>query len=180
MSESTKLSMENLFDKRAPQQMVSEANAFKTVPKGMYRLRAKKYEASESGGRVSVYFQVDILSQEGNRLAGGSFKVSPDIGRSKTGALDTQSKLYGQLVKALYASASPEEQAQVSVGELVQTFMQTPVDAFVALQFKTATKNPVTGWPDWVDANTEEEIVAARQAGHVATNIIRSIQKAQG
>lgn len=179
MSEAITVSMEELFDKRATQQMISEATAFKTVPKGLYRVRAKKYDATTRDGRLSVYFQVDILSPEGNRLASGSFKVSPNEGRTAKGGLDTQAKLYGQLLKALYASATPEEQAQVSVAELIQTFMQTPVDAFIALQFKTAAKNPLTGWADWVNTSNEEEEIAARKAGHVASNIIRSIQRAQ-
>ena len=179
MSDAMPVSMEALFDKRAPQQMVSEATAFKTVPKGLYRIRAKKYEATMREGRLSVYFQVDILSPEGTRLAGGSFKVSPDEGRTTKGTLDTQAKLYGQLLKALYTSSTNEEQAQVSVAELIQTFMQTPVDAFIALQFKTVARNPLTGWPDWVNTNNEEEEIAARKARHVASNIIRSIQRAQ-
>lgn len=179
MSDAISVSMEELFDKRASQQMVSEATAFKTVPKGLYRIRAKKYEASTQKGRVSIYFQVDILSPEGTRLASGSLKISPDEARTTKGGLDTQAKLYGQLLKALYASATPEEQAQVSVGELVQTFMQNPVDAFIALQFKTVAKNPLTGWADWINTNNEAEEIAARKAGHVASNIIRSIQRAQ-
>lgn len=179
MGEAIKVSMEELFDKRAPQQMVSEANAFKTVPKGLYRLRAKKYDATSQGGRLSVFFQVDILSPDGKRLASGSFKVSPDERRMANGGLDTQAKLYGQLVKALYANSTAEEQSQVSTAELIQTFMQTPVDAFVALQFKTAAKNPLTGWADWVDTHNEAEEIEARKAGHVASNIVRSIQRAQ-
>ena len=179
MSDTIHVSMEELFDKRAAQQMISEATAFKTVPKGLYRIRAKKYEATVKDGRVSVYFQVDILSPEGNRLAGGSFKVSPDEGRTAKGQLDTQAKLYGQLLKAVYASSTTEKQAEVSTAELIQMFMHTPVDAFIALQFKTAAKNPLTGWTDWVNTNTEEEEIAARKAGHVASNIIRSIQRAQ-
>lgn len=180
MAEAIKISMEELFDKRAPQQMISEATAFKVVPKGLYRIKATKYDATKNAeGRITVWFPVDILNADGARLAKGSLKVSPDAARTVTGNLDTQAKLYGQLVKALFPALTPEEQSQVSTAEVIQTFMQTPVDAFIALQFKTAAKNPLTGWADWVNTNSPEEEVAARKAGHVPSNIIRSVQKAQ-
>lgn len=182
-TEPKKLSMEELFERRAAQQMVSEANAFKTVPKGMYRLSASKYDASETAyegkePRTTVYFSVDILDKEGKRLAKGSVKISPDIARTQKGTLDTQSKLYGQMIKALFGNLPPEEQAKVSVAEVIQTFMSTPVDGFVALQYK-GPKDPQTGWPIWYNADTEAEELDCRQKGYTAVNIIRSIQKAQ-
>ena len=177
MSEAVKLSMEELFDKRASQQMVAEANAFKTVPKGLYRLRATKYEASKNdAGRVTIWFSVDILDPEGKRLAKGSIKASPDEGRSAKGYLDTQSKIYGQLTKALF---TPEEQADVNVPTLIQTFMTTPVDGFVALSFK-GPKDPMTGYPTWNDPQSDAEEMEFRKRGYSPTNIIRSVQKIQG
>ncbi len=170
--------MEELFDKRASQAMVSEANAFKTVPKGLYRLRATKYDASEdANGRVSIWFSVDILDSEGNRKAKGSLKVSPTEARTAKGFLDTKAKIYGQLVKAL--GLIPEDGGeQPNAGEVIQTFMSTPVDGFVALSFK-GPKNPQTGYPSWMDPQNEEEEARYRAAGYTPTNIIRSVQKAQ-
>lgn len=192
----TPISMEALFDMRASQAMVSEANAFKTVPKGLYRLRPTKYEASENPkiripltevgtgaqvgdrARVVIWFSVDILDKEGNRKAKGSIKVSPDEVRTAKGYLDTQSKVYGQLVKALGLTPQQDGQEQPNAGEVVQTFMTTPVDGFVALSFK-GPKDPTTGYPVWMDPQNEAEEAQYRAAGYSPTNVIRSVQKAQ-
>lgn len=177
MAEQVKLSMEQLFDKRASQQMVSEANAFKTVPKGVYRLRATKYEASQNdNGRVTVWFSVDILDPEGKRLAKGSFKASPDEVRTAKGYQDGQTKLYGQLVKAVGLQQDNGGE-QPNVPEVIQTFMNTPVDGYVALTFK-GPKDPQTGWPTWNDPTDEAEELEFRKRGYTPTNIIRSVQKA--
>src|SRR5689334_8535818 len=160
-----KLSMEALFDKRASQAMVSEANAFKTVPKGLYRLRATKYDITEAeDGRVTVWFSVDVLDKDGNRKAKSSLKVSPDEVRTAKGYLDTKSKIYGQLVKALGLTPQQEGQEQPSASEVVQTFMTTPVDGFVALSFK-GPKDPLTGYPTWLDPQNEAEEAQYRAAG---------------
>ncbi len=179
MNEDRKLSMEELFDKRASQAMVSEANAFKTVPKGVYRLRATKYDASEDqAGRVNIWFSVDILDAEGNRKAKGSLKVSPSEVRTQKGYLDTKSKIYGQLVKALGLTPQQDGQEQPNAGEVIQTFMSTPVDGFVALSFK-GPKDPMTGYPTWMDPQNEAEETQYRAAGYTPTNIIRSVQQAK-
>lgn len=174
--EAKKLSMEELFEKRASQQMVSEATAFKTVPKGMYGIRATKYDATETDkGRTSIWFSVDILGPDGTRKAKASLKVSPDEGRTAKGWLDGQSKLYGQLVKALFPNKVEE---QPSTAEVIQTFMQTPVSGFVALQYK-GPKDPQTGYPTWLDPKDEAEETEFRKRGYTPTNIVRSVQKAQ-
>ena len=175
-TEKRTLSMEELFTKRASQQMVAEANAFKTIPKGMYRLRATKYEATQNElGRTTIWFSVDILDNEGNRKAKGSVKVSPDEVRTAKGFQDTQTKLYGQLVKAL--GLLPEGEAeQPNAGEVIQAFMSTPVDGFVALSFK-GPKNPATGYAEFMDPKTEEEEAQFRSRGYTPINIVRSLQK---
>lgn len=178
-TDDVKLSMEALFDKRASQAMVSEANAFKTVPKGLYRLRATKYDISQdAAGRVTIWFSVDILDKEGNRKAKGSIKVSPDEARTAKGYLDTKAKIYGHLVKALGLTPQVDGQEQPSASEVVQTFMTTPVDGFVALSFK-GPKDPATGYPTWMDPQNDQEEAQYRAAGYSPTNIIRSVQKAQ-
>jgi hypothetical protein len=169
--------MEELFEKRASQQMVSEANAFKTVPKGTYRLRATKYEASDNNGRTTIWFSVDILDPEGKRLAKGSFKASPDEVRTAKGYQDGQTKLYGQLTKALNLVQNGDG-TQVNAGEIIQTFMQTPVDGYVTLTYK-GPKDPLTGWPTWNDPENEAEELEFRKRGYTPTNIIRSIQVAK-
>jgi hypothetical protein len=181
MTEAVKMSLEELFELRASQQMISESNAFKTVPKGMYRVKATKYDISKTAyegkdPRVTIWFSVDILDPEGKRLAKGSIKVSPDEQRTAKGYLDTQSKLYGQLTKAL--SLQPENGGeQPSAAEVVQTFMNTPVDSFIALQYQ-GPKDPISGYPMWFNADTEAEELDCRQKGYKAVNIIRSVQKA--
>ena len=176
-SNSKPVSMEELFDRHAPQQMISEANAFKTVPKGMYRLRATKYAATESetDKRLTVWFSLDILGPDGTRKAKGGVKVSPDERRTAKGNLDTQSKLYGQLVKALFPSHSPEDQP--STAEVIQVFMQAPVDGFVTLQYQ-GPKDPQTGYPVWLDPQNDDEEIEYKKRGYKAINIVRSIQAA--
>lgn len=170
------VSMEELFERRASQQMVSEANAFKTVPNGMYRLRATKYAATEDDAkRLTIWFSVDILGPDGTREAKGSMKVSPDEGRTAKGNLDTKSKLYGQLTKALFSSNAPEDQP--STAEVIQVFMQTPVDGFVTRQYQ-GPKDPQTGYPTWLNPQNEDEEIEYKKRGYKAMNIVRSVQKA--
>jgi hypothetical protein len=186
--EKKSVSMEELFEIRASSAMVSEANAFKTVPKGTYRLRATKYDTSEgetqaftkadgtSRGRYSTWFSVDILDKEGNRKAKGSVKVSPDEVRTAKGYQDTQTQLYGQLTKAL--GLQPENGGeQPTLSEVIQVFMTTPVDGFITLTFK-GPKDPMTGYPSWNDPANEAEEAQFRASGYTPTNIIRSIRKA--
>ena len=169
------VSMEALFEQKAPQQMISEATAFRTVPKGRYVLRATKYEATEDNkvpGRTNINFSVDICGDDGSRKAKAFIRVSPQEGRSAKGYLDQKSKLYGQLVKALFPTGT-----DVSAGELVQTFMQQPVKGFVALQYKAPQNDPITGYGIYVDPKTEEEETECRQKGYVPGNVVRSVQK---
>ncbi len=180
-TEARKMSLEELFEKRASQQMISEANAFKTVDKGMYRLRASKYDISETNYdgnlRTTIWFSVDILDNEGKRLAKGSIKISPDEVRTKKGNQDTQTKLFGQMAKALFPDLDDEGRAGISAAEVVQTFMTTPVDGFVAKQYQ-GPKDPQTGYPTWVNSDTEAEELECKKKGYKAVNIIRSVQKA--
>jgi hypothetical protein len=169
------VSMEALFEQKASHAMVSEANAFRTVPRGMYVLRPTKYEATEDqqiAGRVNINFSLDVCGDDGTRKAKAFLRVSPQEGRSAKGYLDTKSKLYGQLVKALFG-----ENQDVSAGEVVQTFMQQPVKGFVALQFKAPQNDPVTGKGIYVDPKSDEEEADCRKKGYTPSNVIRSVQK---
>lgn len=183
MEEKKLVSMETLFDTKASEQMVSEGNQFKTVARGVYLLRATKYEATEDpkqlnstgGPRININFNVDICDDEGNRKAKAFVRVSPDEGRTVNGYLDGKSKLYAQLSKALGLGL---DGTQPSAGEVVQTFMQTPVKGFVGLQFKALTKDPITGKGIYVDPKTDAEEADCRKKGYTPQNSVLSIQKA--
>lgn len=181
MEDKKLISMEALFEKKASDAMVSEGNQFKTVPRGMYGLRATKYEATEDPKqmnavgepRTNINFSVDIVDDQGNRKAKAFVRVSPDEGRTVNGYLDGKSKLYAQLSKALGFIGD-----QPSAGELVQTFMQMPVKGFVGLQFKSNTPDPVTGKAIYMDPKTEAEEADCRKKGYTPQNSVLSIQKA--
>ena len=181
MEDKKLISMEALFEKKASDAMVSEGNQFKTVPRGMYGLRATKYEATEDPKqmnavgepRTNINFSVDIVDDQGNRKAKAFVRVSPDEGRTVNGYLDGKSKLYAQLSKALGFIGD-----QPSAGELVQTFMQMPVKGFVGLPFKSNTPDPVTGKAIYMDPKTEAEEADCRKKGYTPQNSVLSIQKA--
>jgi len=183
VEEKKPVSMEALFEKKASNQMVSEGNQFKTVARGVYTLRATKFEATEDPTQVNatgeprtnINFSVDICDDEGNRKAKAFVRVSPDEGRTKNGYLDGKSKLYAQLSKALGLGLTDE---QPSAGEVIQTFMQTPVKGFVGLQFKSTTKDPITGKAIYVDPKTDAEEADCRKKGYTPQNSVLSIQKA--
>lgn len=183
MDEKKPVSMEALFEKKASNQMVSEGNQFKTVARGVYTLRATKFEATEDPAqlnatgepRTNINFSVDICDDEGNRKAKAFVRVSPDEGRTKNGYLDGKSKLYAQLSKALGLGLTDE---QPSAGEVTQTFMQTPVKGFVGLQFKSTTKDPITGKAIYIDPKTDAEEADCRKKGYTPQNSVLSIQKA--
>lgn len=179
--ERKEMSMEELFEKRASQQMVSEANAFKTVPKGVYGLRATQYKATsdvdkDTGAeRTNIWVSVDILGEDGTRKAKSSFKMSPDERRTAKGFLDGKSKIYGQILKAIWPLESDAERATHSAGEVVQLILQTPLQGFVSLTFK-GPKDPATGWNAWLDAKDDAEEAEFRKRGYQPTNMVRSIQ----
>jgi len=183
MDDKKPVSMEALFEKKASEQMISEGNQFKTVARGVYILRATKYDATEDpkqvnslgGPRTNINFSVDICDDQGNRKAKAFVRVSPDEGRTVNGYLDGKSKLYAQLTKALGLGVGGE---QPSAGEVVQTFMQTPVKGFVGLQFKSLTPDPITGKGIYVDPKTEAEEADCRKKGYTPQNSVLSIQKA--
>ena len=176
--ERKEMSMEELFEKRASQQMVSEANAFKTVPKGVYGLRATQYKATDDNGRTNIWVSVDILGEDGTRKAKSSFKMSPDEKRTAKGFLDGKSKIYGQVLKAIWPNESDADRAAHSAGEVVQLILQTPLQGFVSLTFK-GPKDPATGWNAWLDAKDDAEEAEFRKRGYQPTNMVRSIQAAK-
>lgn len=180
MDDKKLVTMEALFEKKASDQMISEGNQFKTVPKGSYTLRATKYEATEDpkqlagdgSPRTNINFNVDIMDDQGNRKAKAFVRVSPDEGRTVNGFLDGKSKLYSQLTKALFPGATE----QPSAGEIIQTFMQEPVKAFVGLQYRSQTKD-AKGKYTYVDPKTDVEEADCRKKGYAPQNSILSISK---
>lgn len=182
MEEKKLVSMESLFEKKASNAMISEGNQFKTVAKGVYTLRATKFEATEDPKqlnatgepRTNINFNVDICDDQGNRKAKAFLRVSPDEGRTTNGYLDGKSKLYSQLSKAL--GYGNEEQP--SAGELIQAFMQNAVKGFVGLQFKSLTPDPVTGKAIYVTPKTDDEEADCRKKGYTPSNSVLSVQKA--
>lgn len=182
MDDKKPVSMEALFEKKASDTMISEGNQFKTVPKGVYVLRATKFDATEDPKQVAldgtprtnINFSVDICDEEGNRKAKAFLRVSPDEGRTTGGYLDGKSKLYAQLSKALGLGT---DGSQPSAGEVVQTFLQTPIKGFVTLQYKALQNDPVTGKGIYVNPKSDAEEADCRKKGYTPSNSVLSVQK---
>lgn len=171
----TPLSNTELFEKVASQALISEANQFRTVSAGTYLLRKNKHDAYVADGRTIVDFRMDIIGQDGKKKASAKLSISPDVKRTANGYLDGKAKLFGQLTRALWPTESNEQRASHSLGEIVETLGQTPIDGYVALTFR-GPKDPVSGQSVFVDAGTPEEEVSFRSRGYEPMNLIRSVQ----
>lgn len=173
MEATTPLSADELASIKPSKKMLTEATSFKTVPTGKYLVRAKAHNTSrDKQGRVVTNFTLDVLGEDGTRKATTFLKVSPEEQYTSTGNLDSKAKLYGQLNKALGLDDS------ASILEMTQVFMVTPVRATIELVFK-GEKDPVTGWPVWLNPKTDEETADYRARGYEATNQVRGISKAE-
>lgn len=122
-----------LFAQQTSDDLVKEANAFKTLPSGKYRLTAAKLEgriASEKSpwpGQKMIHVQV---SAQGAERKGTLFiDLCVDPLRKENGKLEGPSKLWGQYVKALDMVGHP-------AGEVIDALKLYPVDAFVTEAFK--------------------------------------------
>jgi hypothetical protein len=170
MSDQT-FDLNTLHEKRAEEAVVREANAYRTLRTGNYRLTVEKAEgriASEKSpwpGTEMVHLQVDAKPLiEGER--GG--KLFVDITyvtlRKQDGQLDGPSKLWGQYEKALGCTGK-------SAGEVVESIRLYPVDGYVTESFKTPM--------GYRTPKTEEERAEFMKSGFEPRNFLQNVRAAR-
>lgn len=183
MNDSQALSQEDLFSTYASASALAEANAFRTVPTNYYKAVGVKHDAKLSGpteqfpnGRVIINARVE-LSREDKKAGSISMFLSPAVGRTKTGKLDREFRLYNQLVRALYPEITNEaEFAGISTGALLERFTQYPVGMFVTETF-ASEPDGISGAKTYLDAKTDAEAAELRKKGWKANNYVQSVGK---
>jgi hypothetical protein len=157
----------------ADQQAVKEANAFRTLRAGNYRLTAEKAEGRLSGDKFAhgagikmVHLQLDAKPlAEGGR--GG--KLFQDITfvtlRKESGKLERQTALWGQYEKALGVVGK-------EAPDVIAAILAYPVDGFIQEMF-VAPDNTLHFY------RTEEERAELVKQGMEPKNFISSVRAAK-
>ena len=181
-TEATPVSLEELFTVRASAQALAEANAFRTVPTNYYKAQGTKYDAKRGpakegfpNGRLSINAKADLYKDD-KRVGSVGFFISPDVGRTSSGKLDREFRLYNQLARTLYPEIkSDAELAAIPTAELLSRFEQFPIGMFVTETF--SSEPDIMGKKSYVDAKTDEEAKSLREKGWKPANYVQSIGK---
>ena len=171
MSTDQTFDLNTLHEKRAEEAVAREANAFRTLRTGNYRLMAEKAEgriASDKSpwpGAEMVHLQLDARPLENGSKGGKIFlDITYQTLRRADGSLDGPTKLWGQYEKALGATGK-------SAAEVVEAVLAYPVDGFVTESFKTPM--------GYRTPKTEEERMDFVQAGYEPRNFVQNVKAAR-
>ena len=177
MSESTPVSLEELFNETASAAALAEANAFRTVPTNYYKLQGTKFDASRNArGRLTISCKADVYKED-KKVGSVSFYISNEVQRTSAGKLDREFRLYNQMARVLYPEYKTDaELATVKVGELLQRFQSFPIGAYITETFSSPDAG-LDGKKSYFDAKTEAEAKEYREKGWKANNYVQSIGK---
>ena len=156
-----------LHEKHADAEAVKEANAFRTLPSGKYRLTAKKLEyrigsaQSPWPGAELIHIQVD--AQGATRRGTHFHDISYQTLRRQDGSLDSPTKLWANYEKALGVVGK-------SAGEVVEALTLYPVDGYLTESFKTPEgyRTPKT------DVEREEYVKAGYEPRNFTQNVFQA------
>jgi hypothetical protein len=171
------ISFEELHSLYAAASALSEANAFRTVPTNYYKVQGVKHSAKRNDkGRVVINANADLYTNE-KRVGQISVFLSPELGRTNSGKIDREFRLYAQLVRTLYPEVKGDaELGHVSVADVLGRFTQYPVGMFITETF-ASEPDGITGKKTYQDAKTADEAKALREKGWKAANYVQSIGK---
>ena len=163
--------------------VVREANAPRTVQTGSYTLQASKAEgktwSNETNVREGVHFQLSVL--KGERKVGTVFAdMSWQEARYKNGNLDTKSKLWLQLIKATNPDLKPDEQANLTVQQVVDAATKYPFSGYVMEQYMVPATEDDKANGYYMEfkrksAKTEDEAAEYRKAGYKVVNTLSNV-----
>ena len=174
--ETKTIALEEMFNEFATANMITEATKFGAAPTGSYDMRITKYEGKERDGRKKAHIQAAI-SAEGRKRGVVFFDISWVEGRTSSGKLDRESRLWGQLVQALFPDKAATALADMPVGEVLDLATKYQLRVFVTEAFKVpdATKN--SGYA-YITPRSEQELKDLRSKGYNSQNFVQSISKA--
>ena len=158
-----------LFTRHAEAEAVKEANAFRTLPSGTYRLTTKKIEYRVGSPQSPwpdaelLHLQVDAVSPDRRGVL--FFDISYQTLRRPDGSLDKPTKLWGQYEKALGVEGK-------NAGEVAEAITLYPVDAYVTESFRL----PEGGWDTPKTPAAREVHVKAQLE---ARNFVQNIRQAR-
>ena len=175
--------IEQFFNQQASGALVEEANRFRAVPKDSYNVQIAKVEGKiwkaddPEKKRNVAQLTVNILKGD-KKIATVWTNVSWEERRYKDGKLDMASRLWGQLQKSLFPTASGADLAAKTVGEVIEAATRFPVGAYVGAGYKV----PQLDNPQFTNVRTPrtpEEETEYRTKGYKHVNEILSFSKHQ-
>lgn len=172
--------MEQVFEQRAAASQVEEANRYPTLKSGSYVLQATKAEIKQyDDGTQVAHFSAKAtgiphpttgVQQKGTVF----FDAAWTEQRGVNGKLRTSSKLWGNILKALWPALPAGELANKTVGEVCEAMTRFPVSAYVVEAFRIEDATQPNGYRTTYP-RSEDEITAARLAGGVPKNYVQNI-----
>lgn len=173
--EAQNIPLEELFSRYANASTITESNKFSTVPTGNYQLQVTKAEGKAYPDRELAHFTANVMI-EGKRKGTVFFDASWQEKRNAKGYLDTPSRLWGQLGKALNPGQTDQQIADINAGELMKQAQAYPVMAFITESFRVPSATSSTGFT-WDSPKDEATIKAYREKAYEAKNFVQSISK---
>ena len=158
-----------LFTKHAEAEAVKEANAYRTLPSGTYRLSTQKIEyrlgLPQSPWPGAELIHIQAKAQGVERTGTLFFDISYQTLRREDGRLDSPTRLWGQYEKALGVQGK-------NAGDVVEAITRYPVDAFVTESFQTPE--------GYRTPKTPADHAAYVNAGYEARNFVQNVRAARG
>lgn len=187
--------VEDYFNEFVDSSAVAELARFKTIPTGNYPLQVTKRDGvyftkhekgywqvvfAEEGASVDpnwrkgVRLQGAVLNADGKKMTTVRVDASWEVKRDNEGKIDSLTRRWDQISKALFPTLKPEERATKSTGDVLQALSQYPVGAYITEAFHVPAMD---GSKRWTTPKSDDEAKAYREAGYDAKNFVQSITK---
>ena len=175
--------IEQFFASKASEGLVAEANRFKVLQKDSYngqivKAEGKIWKADDPEKRREVAHLTLQIIKDGKKVSTLFPNISHQTRRNSKGYLDVPARLYGQLQRALWPTASQADLDQKTVGDVIEAALKFPVGVYVGRGFEVPDeKNPK--FSNVRTPRTPEEEKEYREKGYKEVNEVMSFSKYQ-
>lgn len=162
------------FNNYASTNLLSEANAFKTVKPGLYDIQVNKvYEKNDAEGWARLGAKA---VSEGMPRGTVFFKVQWREERTpRTGKLKIACRLFGQLAKALHPKATVDELSKIDANTILDEAEKYAVSAFISEYYSVPDNSNPPFTTSRAYPKTPEELKDVLEQGGTARNEVVAI-----